>query len=172
MYKQMAPQMDRTRILYTNLKNSRGGAQFLAQINPKVVNIVPIHNKNSGGSGTVQGLMNKTIQRVVVSSSQPQSQQLASAFRQQQTANVNANSTPQSANALLSTNAGNTLIITTSTSDGSSINNIFNDINTTSTNANSINTNNSTQAINLGNLTVTASEKLNHNDGTSTSINR
>lgn len=165
----MAPQMDRTRILYTNLKNNRGGAQFLAQINPKVVNIVPIHNKNSGGSGTVQGLMNKTIQRVVVSSSQPQSQQLASAFRQ--TANANANST-QSANALLSTNAGNTLIITTSTaSDGSSI--IFgNDINTTSTIANSINTNNSNQAINLGNLTVTASEKLNHNDGTSTSINR
>lgn len=166
----MPPQMDRTRILYTNLKNNRGSAQFLAQINPKVVNILPIHNKNSGGSG----IMNKTIQRVVVSSSQPQSQQLASAFRQQQTVNANANST-QSANALLSTNAGNTLIITTSTaSDGSSINNIFNDINTTSTNANSINTNNSSsqQAINLGNLTVTASEKLNHNDGTSSSINR
>lgn len=170
----MAPQMDRTRILYTNLKNNRSGTQFLAQINPaKVVNIVPIHNKNSGGSGTVQGLMNKTIQRVVVSSSQPQSQQLASAFRQQQAGNVNVNSS-QSTNALLSTNAGNTLIITTSTaSDGSTINNIFNDINTTSTNANSINANNSSsQAINLGNLTVTASEKLNHNDGTSTSINR
>lgn len=170
----MATQMDRsTRILYTNLKNNRSGAQFLAQINPKVVNIVPIHNKNSGGGGTVQGLMNKTIQRVVVSSSQPQSQQLATAFRQQQAANVNANST-QSANALLSTNAGNTLIITTSTaSDGSTINNIFNDINTTSTNANSINANNSTgQAINLSNLTVSASEKLNHNDGSSTSINR
>lgn len=161
--------MDRTRILYTNLKNIRGNAQFLAQINPsKGVNIVPIHNKSSGGSGTVQGIVNKTIQRVVVSSSQPQSQQLATAFRQ--SANANSNST-QSANALLSTNAGNTLIITTSSaSDGSSI--IFNDINTTSTIANSINTNNSSQSINLGNLTVTASEKLNHNDGTSTSINR
>lgn len=163
----MASQIDRTRILYTNLKNNRGSAQFLAQINPtKVLNLVPMVNKNSGGSG----IMNKTIQRVVVSSSQPQSQQLASAFRQ--TANANANSTQSAANALLSTNAGNTLIITTSTaSDGSSI--IFNDINTTtSTIANSINTNNSSQPINLGNLTLTASEKLNHNDGTSTNINR
>lgn len=161
----MASQMDRTRILYTNLKNNRGSAQFLAQINPtKVVNLVQL-NKNSGGSG----IMNKAIQRVVVSSSQPQNQQLASAFRQ--TANANANSTQTAANALLSTNAGNTLIITTSTaSDGSSI--IFNDLNTTtSTIANSINTNNSSQAINLGNLTLTASEKLNHNDGTS-NINR
>lgn len=165
----MASQMDRTRILYTNLKNNRGSAQFLAQINPtKVVNIVPIPHKSGAGGGAVQGIVNKTIQRVVVSSSQSQSQQLASAFRQ--SANANASST-QSTNAILGTNAGNTLIITTSTaSDGSSI--IFNDINTTSTITNSINTNNSSQAINLGNLTVTASEKLNHNDVNTTSINR
>lgn len=143
----MASQMDRTRILYTNLKNNRAGAQFLAQINPaKVVNIVPIPHKSNTGSGIV----NKTIQRVVVSS----------------TANANANST-QSTNTILGTNAGNTLIITTSTaSDGSSI--IFNDINTTSTITNSINTNNTSQAINLGNLT----EKLNHNDINTSSINR
>lgn len=161
--------MDRTRILYTNLKNNRGSAQFLAQINPtKVVNIVPIPHKGSSGSGAVQGLVNKAIQRVVVSSSQPQNQQLASAFRQ--SANANANST-QPSNTLLSTNAGNTLIITTSTaSDGSSI--IFNDINTTSTVANSINTNNSSQTLNLSNLTVTASEKLNHNDTNAANINR
>lgn len=166
---QMASQMDRTRILYTNLKNNRGSAQFLAQINPaKVVNIVPIPHKSNAGGGTVQGIVNKTIQRVVVSSSQSQSQQLASAFRQ--SANANANST-QSTNTILGTNAGNTLIITTSTaSDGSSI--LFNDINTTSTITNSINTNNTSQAINLGNLTVTASEKLNHNDVNTSSINR
>lgn len=166
----MPPHMDRTRILYTNLKNNRGSAQFLAQINPtKVVNIVPIPHKSNAGGGAVQGLVNKTIQRVVVSSSQSQNQQLATAFRQ--SANVNANSA-QTTNTLLGTNAaGNTLIITTSTaSDGSSI--IFNDINTTSTIANSINTNNSNQTINLGNLTVTANEKLNHNDGSTNTINR
>lgn len=157
--------MDRTRILY-NLKNNRANAQILAQINPtKVVNIVPIPHKGNASGGAVQGLVNKTIQRVVVSSSQSQNQQLA--FRQ--AANVNVSSA-QATNTLLGTNAGNTLIITTSTaSDGSSI--IFNDMNTTSTIANSINTNNSNQTINLGNLTVTASEKLNHNDD-STTINR
>lgn len=161
--------MDRTRILYTNLKNNRANAQFLTQINPKVVNIVNIPHKGNASGGTVQGLVNKTIQRVVVSSSQSQNQQLATAFRQ--SANANAGGA-QTTNALLGTNAaGNTLIITTSTaSDGSSI--IFNDINTTSTIANSINTNNSNQTINLGNLTVTASEKLNHNDGSATTINR
>lgn len=167
----MGQPMDRTRILYTNLKNNRGGTQFLTQINPKVVNIVNIPQGikgNASGAG-VQGLVNKTIQRVVVSSSQSQNQQLATAFRQ--SANANANSS-QATNTLLGTNAaGNTLIITTSTaSDGSSI--IFNDINTTSTIANSINTNNSNQTINLGNLTVTSSEKLNHNDGNATTINR
>lgn len=160
--------MDRTRILYTNLKSNRGNAQFLAQINPtKVVNIVPIPHKSNAGGGAVQGLVNKAIQRVVVSSSQSQNQQIASAFRQGPNANANA----AQANTLLGTNAGNTLIITTSTaSDGSSI--IFNDINTTSTIANSINTNNSNQTINLGNLTVTASEKLNHSDANATTINR
>lgn len=163
---QMGQPMDRTRILYTNLKNNRASAQFLTQINPKVVNIVNIpHKGNAAGTG-VQSLVNKTIQRVVVSSSQPQNQQLATAFRQ--SPNVNANST-QGGNTLLGTNAaGNTLIITTSSaSDGSSI--IFNDMNTTSTIANSINTNNSNQTINLGNLT---SEKMNHNDGNATTINR
>lgn len=155
--------MDRTRILYTNLKNNRANAQFLTQINPKVVNIVNIPHKGNVTGGTVQGLVNKTIQRVVVSSSQSQNQQLATAFRQSNLANANVNSA-QGSNTLLGTNAaGNTLIITTSSaSDGSSI--IFNDMNTTSTIANSINTNNSNQTINLGNLTVTTSEKMNHNE--------
>lgn len=164
--------MDRTRILYTNLKSNRGNAQFLAQINPtKVVNIVPIpHKSNAGGGAVHQGLVNKAIQRVVVSSNQSQNQQIASAFRQGSNANANTN-VAQATNTLLGTNAGNTLIITTSTaSDGSSI--IFNDINTTSTIANSINTNNSNQTINLGNLTVAASEKLNHSDANATTINR
>ncbi|XP_055309269.1 uncharacterized protein LOC129573097 [Sitodiplosis mosellana] len=169
----MGQPMDRTRILYTNLKNNRASAQFLTQINPKVVNIVNIPHKGNAGGGGVQGLVNKTIQRVVVSSSQSQNQQLATAFRQSQMQSAaNANSA-QTSNALLGTNAaGNTVIITTSSaSDGSSI--IFNDMNTTSTIANSINTNNSNQTINLGNLTVTAaSEKMNHNDGNATTINR
>lgn len=165
----MTSNMDRTRILYTNIKNNRTNAQFLTQLNPKVVNILNIPHKSNASGSAVQGLVNKTIQRVVVSSSQSQNQQLATAFRQ--STNANANSA-QTTNTLLGTNAaGNTLIITTSTaSDGSSI--IFNDMNTTSTNANSINTNNSNQTINLGNLTVTASEKLNHNDGSATTINR
>lgn len=156
--------MDRTRILYTNLKNNRANAQFLTQINPKVVNIVNIPHKGNVSGGTVQGLVNKTIQRVVVSSNQSQNQQLATAFRQSNLVNANVNSA-QGSNTLLGTNAaGNTLIITTSSaSDGSSI--IFNDMNTTSTIANSINTNNSNQTINLGNLTVTTSEKMNHKDG-------
>lgn len=164
----MVQPMDRTRILYTNLKNNRAGAQFLTQINPKVVNIVNIPHKANAAGGTVQGLVNKTIQRVVVSSNQSQNQQLATAFRQSAAVNVNS---AQASNTLLGTNAaGNTLIITTSSaSDGSSI--IFNDMNTTSTLANSINTNNSNQTINLGNLTLTAAgEKLNHNDATT--INR
>lgn len=156
--------MDRTRILYTNLKNNRANAQFLTQINPKVVNIVNIPHKGNVTGGTVQGLVNKTIQRVVVSSNQSQNQQLATAFRQSNLVNANVNSA-QGSNTLLGTNAaGNTLIITTSSaSDGSSI--IFNDMNTTSTIANSINTNNSNQTINLGNLTVTTSEKMKHKDG-------
>lgn len=164
---QMTQSMDRTRILYTNFKNNRGNAQFLTQLNPKVVNIVNIPHKGNASGGSVQGLVNKTIQRVVVSSSQSQNQQLA--FRQSTNANSNS---AQATNTLLGTNAANnTLIITTSTaSDASSI--LFNEMNTTSTNANSINTNNSNQAINLGNLTVTASEKMNHSEGSATTINR
>lgn len=41
----------RARILYTNLKGSRASAQFLAQLNPKVVNIVPIQ-QHKGNAGT------------------------------------------------------------------------------------------------------------------------
>lgn len=77
-----------------------------------------MQHKGNAGVGTVQGIVNKTLQRVVVSSSQSQNQQLATAF-QRQTANANS----AQANALMGTNAGSgTLIITTSSaSDPSSI---------------------------------------------------
>lgn len=64
--------IDRNRILYTNLKGNRGGTQFLAQINPKVVNLLPIQHKNNV-PGTVQTIvtqsnaMNKTIEHVITS---------------------------------------------------------------------------------------------------------
>lgn len=73
---------DRNRILYTNLKNNRGG-QFIAQLNPKLVNILPIQHKNNIGN-TVQGIvtpssiLNKNIQRVVASPGNAQNPTISS----------------------------------------------------------------------------------------------
>lgn len=173
---------ERNRVYYTNLPNKRGSTQFLAQLNPKVVNIMPIQHKNNV-TGTVQGIvtssgmLNKSLQRVITApnqTSQNQQQHLAAGIRSGTTTILNAagnvistgNSTQ---NLVSSSTTGNTLIIGASTATTSSIN----DVNTVSSNnTNTINTvlGNSgcliaAGAANDNNLTA---NKLHNSDGTTT----
>lgn len=160
---------ERNRVIYTSLPNKRGGPQFLTQINnPKVVNILPIQQKNNVG-GTVQGIVtpagmiNKGLSRVVTSSNQVvQSQQhLASTLRSGGATIINSSGTAlsaASANLLNSggVGSGNTaLIIGTSTAPASQIVGTVNDV--------SAAINNSAAANN-----ITASDKHNKADGTAT----
>lgn len=184
---------ERNRVFYTNLPNKRGNTQFLAQLNPKVVNIMPIQHKNNI-TGTVQGIvtssgmLNKNIQRMITTPNQsPQNQQQ----QQQMTTTTlrtgtiinaagNVISTGNSTQNLISGNVssanisgltqGNTLIIGTSTATTSSIN----DVNTVSSN-NTLNTvmgNNSGCVIATGGTindnNVTPNKMNSNNDGTTT----
>lgn len=173
---------ERNRVYYTNLPNKRGSTQFLAQLNPKLVNIMPIQHKNNV-TGTVQGIvtssamLNKSLQRVITTpnqASQNQQQQLAGALRPGTTTILNAagnvistgNSTQ---NLISSSSTGNTLIIGASTATTSSIN----DVNTVSSNnTNTINTvlGNSGCLIAAGptNDNNLAANKLISSDGTTT----
>lgn len=171
---------ERNRVFYANLPNKRGSTQFLAQINPKVVNIMPIQHKNNL-AGTVQGIvtssgmLNKNLQRVIATpnqSTQNQQQHLAAALRPGTTTILNASgnviSTGNSTQNLISSNTtGNTLIIGASTATTAS----FNDVNTASSNhTNTINTvlGNSGCVITAGtaNDNNLAGNKLNNSDGT------
>lgn len=172
---------ERNRVFYTSsLPNKRGGTQFLAQLNPKLVNIMPIQHKNNV-TGTVQGIvtssamLNKNLQRVITTPNQAsQQQQLAGALRPGTTTILNAagnvistgNSTQ---NLISSSSTGNTLIIGASTATTSSIN----DVNTVSSNNTStINTvlGNSGCLIAAGatNDNNLAANKLISSDGTTT----
>lgn len=172
---------ERNRVYYTNLPNKRGNAQFLAQLNPKVVNIMPIQHKNNV-AGTVQGIvtssgmLNKNLQRVITApnqTAQNQQQQLAAALRPGTILNAAGNviSTGNSTQNLVSSSTqGNTLIIGASTATTSSIN----DVNTVSSNNTStINTvlGNSGCLIAAGaanDNNLSAANKLNNSDGTTT----
>lgn len=107
---------DRNRILYTNIKNNRGGTQFLAQLNPKVVNILPIQHKNNmtatmQGIVTPTGIINKNIQRMVASPSTVQSQSIGN-LRQTTNAGatiggiVNANVSSSNTAVIIGTSTG------------------------------------------------------------------
>lgn len=136
---------ERNRVYYTNLPNKRGSTQFLAQLNPKLVNIMPIQHKNNV-TGTVQGIvtssgmLNKGLQRVITTpnqTAQNQQQHLAAALRPGTTTILNAAgnviSTGNSTQNLINSSSGSTghtLIIGASTATTSSIN----DVNTVSSN--------------------------------------
>lgn len=94
--------VERNRILYTNLKGNRSGTQFLAQINPKMVNILPIQHKNV--PGTVQAIATqamasgKTIEHIASPITSRLNQQLTRKKLQDdeflsrvQVSNINAN---------------------------------------------------------------------------------
>lgn len=83
---------DKNRILYTNVKNNRGQPIF-ASLNPKVVNLLPMQNKNSAGVGaaTVQSIvtpvtaiLNKNQQQTVQRITTIGNAQTLSSIRQQQ----------------------------------------------------------------------------------------
>lgn len=162
--KTMVYDSERNRVIYTSLPNKRVGPQFLSH--PKVVNILPIQQKNNVG-GTVQGIVtpagmiNKGLSRVVTSSNQTvQSQQhLASTLRAGGATIINSSGTALSAagaNLLNSggVGSGNTaLIIGTSSAPASQIVGTVNDV---------------SAAINNSANNITASDKHNKADGTAT----
>lgn len=170
---------ERNRVYYTNLQNKRG-TQFLAQINPKMVNILPIQQKNNV-TGTVQGIvtpsgmLNKGLQRVVASPNQSMANQqhLTSALRSGTTTIINTSSGAISAaNAnILNSNVGtgNTtaLIIGTSTaSNVAQMTSAANDVNTVNSNVSANVTTISGNSI-LNNENPSGN-KLNKNDANAT----
>lgn len=165
---------ERNRVIYTNLPNKRGGTQFLAQINPKMVNLLPIQQKNNV-TGTVQGIvtpsgmLNKSLSRVVTSTNQQTSgqQHLTSALRTSGATIINTSGTAISAanaNLLNSSNigSGNTaLIIGTSTGSASQIIGNANDMSATLNNTGTINAQSITN-------NLTTNDKLNKPDAAAT----
>lgn len=158
---------DRNRILYTNIKNNRGG-QFLAQINPKVVNILPIQHKNNmtatvQGIVTPSGILNKNLQRMVASPSNVQNQSMANLRQTVGSATTNigiaANVPASSTTAvIIGTSSGN---VVGGVSGGHTSNITLNTMNT--------NVGNSVVNMNVADNSLAAKFIQSNNDGTTSS---